>query len=408
MPISVKLFIVAACAALLTADTPSPPPTTNTKLPTPVFGDTCAETRAPLSAITWNVAMAPGMNPLYTERRRPITDAVRRLEYDVLCIQEAWNDIDKLAIAAATELPPENVFAHETAGLGEDEADICARHDVDTLLACTASECEDVASEDTTLCAMQRCRAELKLLFTRHRRCLNCLTAQVGRSIQDIAATCTTKSASRIYGGRNGMMLLSRWPLYDRDVVFLPSSYANRLVLLARVRVPGVPEPIELACTHISSPQPIPPFHSGLATWEDEQRAQMRVVIDAALTRAQDRPAIFLADMNVGGASGRMVLDYSRAAWDDLIAAGWRDPAAEATLPFCSVCGENTVRWSPGGPGFLLDHVVFRNPTSGVMLEPLCTDRLLDNKVKARGRDAAVIATHLSDHYAVRVKFGFR
>jgi endonuclease/exonuclease/phosphatase family metal-dependent hydrolase len=404
-------LLALLCAFFLRSDAPEPagrkaapaPP-----LPKEVVGDTCETTQAPLTAITWNVAMAPGMNPLYRPRQALLADAIRSTPFDLLCVQEAWLAEDKRVIAEASGLPERNVFSIDTTGLAEDEEDGCDTSEIEGVLDCAKKECANGPPEDTTLCALGQCKMALGLLFLHDRHCMNCLAAMVGRSADDITKVCAEGSASRIYDGQNGVMLLSRWPLYDREVVFLPSSNANRPALLARVHVPGVPEPLEVACTHISSPQSIPPSHSGYPDWLAEQRAQTHVLLDRLAQRAGTRPTLFLGDANFGAARGTEIGDYYRPAYDDVIAAGYYDPAGETDPPICSVCGDNNVRGAPGPPGFLFDHVFFRDPAGGATLLPLCADRLLDRPVAAVGFDGSPIETDLSDHYAIRVKFGFR
>ncbi len=397
-------FLLAAlCFFALSADTALTRTEELVSLPVTFIGETCEETRAPLSAITWNVALAPGMNPMYSERRAPIAFALQKLEYDVLCAQEAWLDRDKRVLLAASDLPYENVFIHDTAGLGEDEEDTCKNTPLDALLECVSDRCADRVKEDTALCAIAECRGPLNKIFLRDRRCINCLASQVGNGVEEIGNACVHSSASRVYGGRNGVMLFSRLPLHNREVIMLPSSNANRPVLFARVHPPGLPQSVEIACGHIASPQPISPFHSGALTWEEEQGMQVRIVHEKLVARADGRPMIFMGDMNFGGVNGKTVVEYSRSALDDLLALGWRDGAAEFT-PFCSVCKGNTVRLASNGPGLLLDHIFSR----GDALRPLCADRLLDHKVSVKDRDDQMRSTHLSDHYAVRVKFGFK
>ncbi len=373
-----------------------------------VRASTCEKTQAPLTAVTWNVALAPGMNPLYRPRIAPVVEAVRGLKYDILCVQEAWLEKDKRAIIAASGLPPDNVFVHDTAGLGEDEADTCNSSALDLVLACAKASCLGEAGEDTSLCAMQSCDSELKILYARDRRCLNCLAAKVGNGASEISDACSNGSASRIYGGNNGVMLLSRWPLHDREVAFIPSSNANRVALFARIHVPGLSQPLEVACSHLSSPQPIAPTHTGLPSWEDEQRAQIKAVVGPLEARAQGRPQLFLGDMNFGAGDNVRLRSYMARSADDARGAGFRDPAAEADPPFCSVCGDNTLRGAQGDMGMLFDHVLYRDPAGGAELQPVCADRLLDRQVRVIDAHGRAVYTHLSDHFAVRVKFSVK
>jgi endonuclease/exonuclease/phosphatase family metal-dependent hydrolase len=373
-----------------------------------VRNDSCEKTQAPLTAITWNVALAPGMNILYKPRIPAVVQAVKTQKFDVMCIQESWLAEDKKAIIAASGLPPENVFTHDTSGLAEDEADTCTDSNLELLLACAKASCGNRPPEDDTICALEECGTPLKLIYASNKRCMNCLAAMAGRPASDIISTCSNGSASRVFHGQNGLILLSRWPLHDKEIIELPSSNANRPALIARVNVPGMSEPIEVACTHLSSPQRVPPFHSGAATWEIEQQMQQRVVVDRLAERAKGRPSLFLGDMNYCAKDGDTIRGYSESACADAKTFGFNDPAAEAQPPFCSVCGDNTVRGSPGDVGLLFDHVLYRDPEGGATLEPICTDRLQDQLVTVTDHRGQQVRTNISDHYAVRVKFGFK
>ncbi len=387
------LFIGASCA-----DGPKP------LVPEGTVGQTCDRTDAALTAVTFNTGLGPGMIEYSSPRAPQVAAALGRTQYDVLCLQEAWVKRDQDAIVAALGLPPQNVFVTETAGLGETGTDTCSGSQVDFLLSCTDTQCKGVPSESLTLCAMDKCAFELAAVYMNGKNCVNCLAAMAGKSSLAIADVCTHGGASRIQGGRNGVILASRWPLIDREVINLPASGANRVALLARIAVPGATEPVELACTHLSSDAQIPPAHSGYATWIEEQRAQLKMIDDRLRLRAGTRPTLLIGDVNTGPKVGTLDAE-APAVWGDVMKYGYVSPAASIPSPWCTICGENTLRGKPGGAGNLIDHVLVRDPVGGTDLVPACADRMFDAPVNVIGYSGGTVLTDLSDHYGTRVKF---
>lgn len=393
------------CFALLLRDTRTPleyvPP------PEPSPPHACEPGAPEFTAVTYNVGLAPGMVHYASPRSPHVAAAVAGLDFDALCLQEVWLDRDQRAIIEALRVPAGHVLTMDTEGFGESPDDACEDEHLAPVLACVRERCGDAPTEETTLCALDHCRDELTSLYLWHGKCLNCLAASVGLSADEIAAACTGGNrASRVYGGRNGVMLMSRFPLERRETLLLPSSGGNRVALFARINVPDI-GPVELACTHISSPQRIPPMHSGYGTWQEEQSAQLRQISDRLAARAVGMPALFFGDMNFGQENGDAVSASSREVWVEANRLGFQSPAAFAEPPLCSACGDNALRGYPS-TGYLLDHVMIRNPQSSPALVACGSRRLLDGPASVRGYDGELITTHLSDHFAISVTFGLR
>lgn len=392
-------LLALSCSTCVKTITVRPPPYGH--MPT-----TCENAPCDIDVVTYNTGLGPGIVGYSSPRAPHVIEAVAATPFDVMCLQEVWTDGDRDALIASLGLPPENVAFVRTTGLGETGEDRCSASDIDSLEACTAKKCAGVPEEEVTGCALSNCRSALTGIFLGNRECLNCLAAMSGHSSATIRRVCTSRGASRIYGGRNGVILASRWPLRDKEAILLPASNANRVALFATVDVPGH-GPVELACTHLSSDQEIPPYHSGYDEWDEEKEAQL-AVIDARLTaRAHGRPQLFVGDMNFGGARGEAVTDESGWVWYDAHERGFLDPAAYTVPGLCSICPSNSFV-GPRGKGKLIDHALLRDPPGGLELTPTCVERLYDRPVTVTGYHGEPVTTSLSDHFGIRVKFRFR
>jgi endonuclease/exonuclease/phosphatase family metal-dependent hydrolase len=406
VPMNKKLLALAVATALyVRSDTPPPPIPPIPPPPPPPVGS--CESSPSFDAFTWNVGLAPGMVRLSSPRSVPVANALKGLDAAVVCIEEAWLQEDKDRIIAALGFPPENVYVADTVGMGEFSEDACGEGDLDGLNACVKEKCADVG-EDTTLCAMAECGTDLLSLYLRNKRCLTCIAAGVGKTVDVIGEACVGGNhASRVYGGQNGLILASRWPLRNREALMLPASGANRPVLMATMDVPGLP-PVEVACTHLSAPQRVPPMHTGYEDWEAEQKAQLALASERLAARADGgaRPVIFLGDMNFGQEHGPGVIAMSRDAWIMANALGFESPAAFVEPPMCSVCPENNLR-DTHDFGQFIDHVLLRNPAKGPRVAVCETSRHFDRPLIVMDAKGDLVTTYLSDHYAIRARLSY-
>lgn len=381
-----------------------------------------AECRNPgpiLETLTYNVGLAPGVVPYATPRIKPVAEELAKFrDMGVMCLQEVWTQEARDAVVAALDLPDDQVYYVDTRGQGDDLKDInvCRPGQVDALASCARDACGDLPDEEHAHCALDACNSELVSLYMRGgENCLNCLVSSVGHSIDDTIKTCTVPGhgVSHSYDGQNGVMLVSRWPLKNREAILLPSSIANREALFATVEIDGR-EPLELACTHVSTWNQLPPSQRGpdgkkmFSDWDEEMIAQIDIISARLNARAQGRPQLFLGDMNAGPELGRSIKGDMPKVWGRIHALGFSSPAAQAEDPFCSVCQGNSLR-GPNAPNKLIDHVLMRDPVGGSSLTPLCTRSVIDAKHQRYfpGPNGTLMEEHLSDHYAVTVTFSF-
>lgn len=372
-----------------------------------------------LETLTWNVGLAPGVVPYATPRTKPVAEEIAKFrDVGIICLQEVWTQEARDAIVASLALPPDQVYYVDTRGQGDNlkDVNVCRPSQLDALVGCAKDACGDLPDEEHAHCALENCNDEIVSLYLRGgENCLNCLVSSVGESIDETVRSCTRPGhgVSHSYDGQNGVMLISRWPLKNREAILLPSSIANREALFATVELEGR-EPLELACTHVSTWNELPPSHRGpdgrklFKDWDAEMNAQIDIISKRLNERAQGRPQLFLGDMNAGPEVDPYFKGDMPRVWSRIVSLGFSSPAAQAEEPFCSVCRGNSLR-APSSPSKLIDHVLMRDPVGGSRLSPLCTRSVIDagHKRYFKGPDGTLMEEHLSDHYAVTVTFGY-
>jgi len=382
----------------------------------------CENVGSDIDFVTYNGAWAPGMVPETAARLGPSIEALRKLDFDVLCLQEAWLPEYRDAIVGALDLPEDRVFAIDTTmdvrghSIGETGEDVCGPGEIDELEACARKKCAGISASETSLCAQSACRGVAMALQERTSKdpaCLRCIGAMAGRSIDDVHRVCTTVGASRIHGGNNDVMLLSRFPLTNKEYLMLPSSSSNRVALFATVSVPGSDVKVEVGCLHVSASSGIvKPSHSGYGSWPEEKKRQLDMVVDMLDRRAKrkGRVAVLMGDINAGPdiKNGEYTLSKLRDddLWRIVVDAGYESPALKEPSPICtSSCPDNKTDPTKN-EGSLIDHVLLRMPEKDGKepLYPVCVDRVMDGTFIREDDDLGSVELSLSDHYGFRVK----
>lgn len=368
---------------------------------TTVVPSTCDGKKGDITFGTYNLAAAPGINRLSTLRVEAIlTEFPKQFsDTDIVCLQEVWisRDLEQISRVLAESHPYQ--FFVNTHGENE-RGDTCEADDLEHVFSCVVRECQSwVDSPDLTTCAAMRCREEVLDLYPFRRSCFRCLVASVGRDLDSIRNTCVGgHGASNVYGGNNGVALFSKYPLHDTGVIRLPASGANRVALFARVEIQGK-QPAELACTHLSSSESVPPTTGGiLSTWEDERSHQLEIIEKRLQDRAGEAAIQFLVgDMNFGGERLPTIASYGERNWREALEFGFWSPAALADKPLCSFCAGNTIsRWTTS---ILVDGVLVRSHDERAVT-PLCVERVFTGRKKI-----GPAWENLSDHVGIKERF---
>jgi endonuclease/exonuclease/phosphatase family metal-dependent hydrolase len=399
-----------------------------------MFG--CADDATPagttVTADSFNVGLAGAFIPFETQRRAAMGPAIAANPADIVCLQEVWREEDKDAIVAATRARFPHVVrvAHDLTTPVTTEIDPmcpvgpavtmppCAspalRAALDDGLRCLVANCSTMTGSEmgqttSTACAQERCIGQVGALITNTEptalACYGCFASALPtENFSTIRTTCTTNpNAGLAFGGRNGLMILSKHPLSDVETLVVPGTWNRRTMTRATATLPGGRR-VAVYCNHLTPvfdnvAFPYTGRHGcgevGRAGWATEQLAQARRLVQWVTQTAGNTPALVLGDFNTGPASTGITAeagenyDYLRMQLTPAVPAGYR--------PTCTYCPDNVLNGMRTDPVWI-DHVFLRNlPATAVRsFERTYTDTSVTVPT-APGR------VHLSDHYGVRV-----
>lgn len=405
------LFLIIFGCKSNTSITPTPSPTISS----------ADESVLEVATVNWGIA--PGVVDLATPRIPAMAEEIIKMRgTDVLCFQELWPLEAKQAAIKALG-PDMNIYKVETRGENQrDGVNVCAPSQIQGIAACARKKCANLPTEEQTICVHKECHDDLvSLYFKGGAKCVSCLVASVGQVVDEIVNSCEqpdphtpVAGVSRAFDGQNGVLLASRWPLKNPEALRLQASFSNRVALLATIEIEGY-EPIEVACSHISTANKIPPDNPNFPNWDQEMNSQIDVISTRLKERAGDRPSLFLGDMNAGPALGEMITQYTPKVWRHIMDLGFYSSATDADPPFCSICKDNTLRdvkivgnrlvTSHNDKNYLIDHVLVRDLPGGTELETVSAHPFLTQVRSFRGYDGQWVERHLSDHCGVVVNF---
>ena len=350
-----------------------------------------SETESPprqLRIATYNAGLAEGFVPLAEERLPLVAEAIADLDADIVFLQEIWatEAVDALRTATnssfTTAIFPEPIPDTE---LGEPA---CTIEELADLQSCIATNCADASPDELVGCVLVNCGAPFAGLCD---ECRNCITANVGSTVAEAIANCTTASSLFAYEGSLGIGLLSTADIVDTDVLVLESSINRRAVLHALVDTEAF-GPIHVFGTHLSAVFSDIPF-PGDGSWEGEQASQIEALLAYIETRVDsDDPVVLLGDFNTGP-SGVLFEAEVAANYELLSAAMFTNTYIETIDARCTFCGDNPL--VGGGDGVVIDHVFTRGLQAGSDAE-----RIFDQPLTL-DVDGEATTTALSDHYGV-------
>jgi endonuclease/exonuclease/phosphatase family metal-dependent hydrolase len=380
---------------------------------------------------SFNVGLAGAFIPFEAERRAAMGPALANNPADVICLQEVWREEDKDAIATAVRarFPHVARVAHDLSTPITAEIDpMCPvpptpttppcgtpalRMALDEGLRCLSSNCSTRPNDEqgqttSTACAQQRCIGQVTALVTSTEsdalRCYGCLASALPtESFASIRTLCSSNpNAGLAFNGRNGLMILSRYPLSEVETLVIPGTWNRRTITRATATLPGNRR-VKVYCNHLTAvfddiAFPYTGRHGcgevGRAGWATEQRAQGQRLVRWVNETAGTTPTVILGDFNTGPASPGVSaeveehFDYLRMQFVLAVPPGYR--------PACTFCPDNTLNGMRTEPVWI-DHIFVKNiPASAVRSFERTYTEASVQVPSAPGR------VHLSDHYGVR------
>ncbi len=379
------LLSIAACAANTPASGPVPLPSGDGKADALGCGDACP---TPMRFATFNLGLAHGAVKLATERLPGIVDALASSDADVVCLQEVWEDADAEALMGELAEVYPHSFREATVS-NEHKYFECTTSALElwSLKSCVDDECQ---TQSLFQCVGEggACRDPYTSIPDDCKRCLaaNALSP----------AKCLLRAPTTAYGGRNGLLVLSRHPLEDARYEDYDTGILRRGVISARVK------DYEVLCTHMTSDlADVPPYPADempFASWSEEHMAQVERLSEMA---ADDRCAVLMGDMNAGPGTNTITPELG-SHYDAFLAHGYSEPWMDPVCTFCSTnplvciddganeqtCAEQSSLW--------LDHIFFTSACSGGASYRRVFDQPID--VESNGEQ---VQTRLSDHYGL-------
>ncbi len=359
----------------------------------------------PFTVLTFNAGLAVGVLPLARERVALVTEQLAREPADLICAQELWQEDHWSAAAAAlsSRLPHtlRPAAAPTIAGAR------CSAADIAPLESCHRASCSSARPAELASCMIGRCA---HLAGSMDAGCVSCLLREPWPSIPALRQACAEgdaaapqrllqsprRGAPLAFGGATGTGILSSVPFAETEVLELPSTWARRAVLYARLDRSPV-GPMHVFCTHLSAQLgsvPMPPGQS----WQREHAEQVRLLLELVDRKRAARPApvVLLGDLNTGPAipgrsSGKLPAHYARLEGAGLVAPFAHQPDAR-----CTYCFDNPLVGTGSG-GLLIDHVLLGG------FPGRATGRRILDRPQAITVEGQRRTTPPSDHYGLSV-----
>jgi len=386
---------------------------------------------------TFNVALAGAFIPFEADRRPYIVDAIAASDADILCLQEVWEQTDKVAIRdAAAEAYPHSAFFEDNLDTQIDDATNqdgvvppppttapCAGEtltmQLNAGLDCLEEHCSTPDGRTTSLeCAEDNCLIEVLNLITapRPQRCYACLATQLPTELlTDIRTRCPTVVNQELaFQGQNGVMILSRHPLKKVEQLVVPGTWNRRTILSATAELANGAE-LDVYCNHLT-----PIFVSSAlvntfpytgqygdgtdepSAWQAEQELQAEKLINYVTETSGDRPAVILGDFNSGRAFPEQDIVEEGEETLILLETVYAPAYTTGYTPLCTFCSTNPVTNPSGDPdetSSWIDHILLNTLSSDSVVS---TERVYDEDVVPVVTAQGEIMVPLSDHFGMR------
>ncbi len=378
--------------------------------------------------------------PAWRERAAQLPSVVAEADAQVMCLAFVMSDEDKRAVEQAAvaagfhvawaemdlSTPIDDPRRFDGSIPAPPSAPPCdgpvSLQVVDDILGCVADHCTDGKGEEggirTTACLSEQCITVLLAPLAQsedQQRCATCLVFAMldGSAIRDVRQACTTDpNAGLAFGGKSGVMLLSKLPVRDVTHRALPSWVWRASVTAATVELP-TGQAADLYCTQLSTSERPPPFRylgpygdgplGDNHPWTNETLLQSRQVREFVRQRSGPRPALVVGAIESGldcptcqpplGAFGPEVLT------DMLTGLGLG--TAPDYHPQCLECADNALRQLFGHSEVNLwtDQILLHAVTR---LDVLSTTRTFDSLSMSVPVDDTSVPVPPSTHYGLR------
>jgi hypothetical protein len=254
--------------------------------------------------------------------------------------------------------------------------------DVDDVYSCMIANCSTKPGDGSgqlagdTSCLSQKCAAKFIPLLNNQQGCYDCIVVNVlGQQTFDQGKlSCTSDPRPPLaFQGQSPLMMLSRFPLSNRDQFVLPSTNFRRTVLYATATLQDQVQ-VDVYCalltsTLIKSDLPyVGAYDNGDRDngYDNEQLLQAQKLVAWVKTKSGGRPAIIAGDWHSSIAvtqGGTKLVDDQSPATLQLLRGAFQSATAASWSPSCSYCpgAKNAYNGDLSGIGLLLYETFLAN-----------------------------------------------
>ena len=265
-------------------------------------GESAAST-ATLTAATFNLGLLDSVG--YVDQRAPLAiDAVTKLDADVFCVEEVWQQVhwDALVAAEAGKRPYTMRIPPDPGAMGQ-----CTADEFTPVQLCAQRTCAGQPADSLVTCVTSSCPTEVSALSS---GCISCLLGNVSSANFDtIRAACVGNSAagasgrSYVEGGSYGIGLLSKKPFAATDQRLLDASTVRRGILYGRIDDAALGS-VHVFCTHLSAIQSGLKSDGSYGSWEGENAKHVEDLIAFVNEKVPaNGKVVVLGDMNTSPAA---------------------------------------------------------------------------------------------------------
>lgn len=354
-----------------------------------------------IKAVTYNTGIAHTYVPKAKERIPLIIDALKKLDVDILCLQEVWTEEDRLRIAQELKNQFPFQFYSEVKNIKSQRQPTCFPWELlgeGKFLGCMLNQCGGKKDDAFTTCILNDCHKPLDDLKKSNRECATSLLSQVGKSSARAFLTIINPLWSAglyVFEGSDGLMLLSKKKFTSKNYIDYTqiSTLIKRAVL--EVEIQNQDKNVKVLCTHLTAQLSKTPYTGIQESWDAENLMQSKRLLS---TVSKYPNVILLGDFNFGpkienlGLSGELLDSFSLFQESKDLQ---RNTFAENETG-CTYCKENSLN-DEKTKDQLLDHIYFKGlnqKSSRIIFKEILPLPTKNNE-----------KTNLSDHYGVEVIF---
>ncbi len=345
----------------------------------------CTEgTRSQVSVLSWDAQLDGAFAPYPLQRVDAVVEALaKESTADVVCLQNVYRQEDRAQVLEATkERYPHAYLADEdertpfddpanaqgevpeppsTPACGADELRTLAEEAIDCMVErCSAVPGDPSQSMLEGNCLINRCVSTLLPLAygsPKHARCFACLlyTLSGYASFEQTLEACEQDPrAGYAFGGQNGQIVLSSFPLGEGETWTLPST--SWRVSVARVPVhPLEGPPFDVYCTvmgNAARPLGTQPYTGQYGDgpfenpWTNEAYLQNQKLLSFVRSRSGPTPAVVAGEFYTGPGyeeGGLQRLEPVAPEVFDLLSSSFGLGVSPNHVPACTNCAENVL-----------------------------------------------------------------